>query len=414
MKVVSALGKDFPWKSDKCTYNVGSGPFTSMHMTYGDQGVGTSNDPEFQALRRNIFVDDVVYFLVETIGSTKNLYVMLTKAKKFYEVLDMPYSVAPEEKEVKMTEQEVREKQDAWKDLLAQEMMQHASSDTEVFCPLTRIKGTYETLKMLFIASHIKAYANCDEHEKYDVNNGLLLTAGADALFDKYMITISEDKDIIFSFLIQDDAELKKSLCLDQEVFKEIFTPQRMEYVKEHRRIFLEKESERRSKMCPASDIATPEQPANSADDIIANICVNLKRDEIVGLCLSDASKGTFLIAPYENIRHKKWILKERVYNTLITKKDMSDQTLGSFPDTLVLYDRYDPNNLFAYALNDCTYLKGGAMTRCPLEIDKDQSYLVYTLGNAISVNIDMGALLRHVNSKCGADAMSKLIFIKN
>ena len=407
IKIVDTLGKKFPWQPDECTYKPDSGSFTSMHMTYGDHGVGTSNDPEFQALRRNIFVDDVVYFLVETVGTTKNLYVILSKATDFYDVLGMPRPSAKTlaDKKVEMTEQEVREQQEAWKELLAQEMKQHASSDTEVFCPLTGIKGAYENLKMLFIASHIKAYADCEEHEKFDVNNGLLLSAGADALFDKYMISISEDKEILFSFLIDDDAELKKTMRLDQEVFKKIFTPERMEYVKVHRQKFFEKEKERMS----GRPLAT-----KSSGEILAELCLNLNRDELIGTCLPPATKGAFLVAPYENILHKKWIIRESLFNTLITMEDLKNTSLDSFPETIILYDKYDLTNLVAYGLNDCKYLKGDAMEGCPVEIDNEQSYLVYTLGQKKTVNIDLAALARHVDSKYGDDSTSKLIFINN
>lgn len=418
MKVVHTLGKEFPWQPDECTYTADSGPFTSMSMTYGDQGVGTSNDPEFQALRKNIFVDDVVYFLVENIGATKNLYVVLSKAQGFYEVLGMPRSSGktPEDKKTKLTESEIREEQEAWKERLAQEMKQHASSETDVFCPLTRIRGTYENLKMLFIASHIKAYADCEEHEKFDDNNGLLLSAGADALFDKYMITIGEDKEIIFSHLINDNEELKKAMRLDQEVFKQIFTPKRMEYVKVHREKFYEKEKERRLGVQSEGDnpAETDDSNTKSAEEILKDLSVNLKRDDLLGSCLAHGSKGTFLIAPYENILHKKWIIKNRMYNTLITKSAMQGATVESYPDTIVLYDKYDFKNLVAYCINDCRYQEGKDMNDNPQAVDESQIYLVYTFDKACQINLDVEALSRYIKENHDKDASSQMIYINN
>ena len=426
MKVVHTLGKEFPWQPSECTYTVASGPFTSMHMTIGPHGVGTSNDPEFQALRKNIFVDDVIYFLVETIGSIKNLYIMLSKAEKFYDILKIPTPVSGTEtleevpeaevKEVNTTEAAPREMQEAWKELLAQEMMRHASSETEVFCPLTRIRGTYENLKMLFIASHIKAYADCDEHEKFDVNNGLLLSAGADALFDKYMITIGEDKEIIFSYLIDHDDELKKAMRLDQEVFKQIFTPERMEYVKVHRQKFFEKEKERRIGVPSEDDnlVETAAVEFMSAEEILKEHSVNLKRDNLLGSCLPHGSKGTFLIAPYENILHKKWIIKNKMYNTLITKSAMQGATVESYPDTIVLYDKYDFKNLVAYCLNDCRYQEGKDMNDSPQAVDESQIYLVYTFDKACQINVDVEAISRYIKENHDKDASSQMIFINN
>lgn len=418
IKIVQALGKNFPWQPDQCTFTAGSGVFTSMHMTYGDQGVGTSNDPELQALRKNIFVDDVVYFLVETIGTAKNLYVMLSKAERFYEVLKIPHKREdpPKETKTKLTESEIREEQEAWKERLAQEMKHHASSETEVFCPLTRIRGTYENLKMLFIASHIKAYADCDEHEKFDVNNGLLLSAGADALFDKYMITIGEDKEIIFSYLIDHNDELKKAMRLDQEVFKQIFTPERMEYVKVHRQKFFEKEKERRIGVPSEDDnlVETAAVEFMSAEEILKEHSVNLKRDNLLGSCLPHGSKGTFLIAPYENILHKKWIIKNKMYNTLITKSAMQGATVESYPDTIVLYDKYDFKNLVAYCLNDCRYQEGKDMNDSPQAVDESQIYLVYTFDKACQINVDVEAISRYIKENHDKDASSQMIFINN
>lgn len=415
--VVHALGKVFPWRPEECSYVMDKGPFTSMHMTYGDHGVGTSNDPEFQALRKNVFVDDVAYFLVENLGFTKRLYIILSKAEKFYDVLSLAGKEPEPEvasSEVMTTETEVRTEQDIWKDRLAEEMMRHASSDTDVFCPLTGIRGPYEKLKMLFIASHIKAYANCEEHEKYDVNNGLLLTAGADALFDKYMITISEEKDIVFSFLIADNEELKRSLCLDKEVFREIFTSERMEYIKEHRRIFLEKERERRSKMSATSGDTIPVPSAGSVEDAMADRCVDIKRDELEGVCLSAGAEGTFLVAPYENILHKRWIIRNRMFNSLMTKADLHGASVHSCPETIVLYDKYDVDNYIAFGIDDCGYLEGSAMSGSPQTLSADQSYLIFRLGHERKVSLDINALLRHVDSKYEVDPTVELIMIKN
>ena len=256
-KVVKALGKNFPW-CGKSNYTLRNGDFTDMTMTVGNQGVGTRDDVEFQNLRRHIFANDAVCFMVETKpNGDRELFVMLEKNPKFFEVhsikndpwrktigdyLNEMQLVAGDEKKTEVTQ---RQFQNAWKQLLAKEMMKYVQSDSKVFCPFTLIKADFYKVPMLFIASHIKRHVDSDIYEKYDPNNGLLLCANADALFDKYMITIGEDKNIIFSCLINDDAELKSQLLIDHEIFKQVLNDQRMAYMAENRARFFEKETER-------------------------------------------------------------------------------------------------------------------------------------------------------------------------
>jgi hypothetical protein len=72
------------------------------------------------------------------------------------------------------------------------------------------------------------------------------LVANADALFDKFLITVSEDKELIFSFLIEDDYILKSRLLLNQSIFKNVLNEKRMNYLKFHREKFYLKEEERK------------------------------------------------------------------------------------------------------------------------------------------------------------------------
>lgn len=51
----------------------------------------------------------------------------------------------------------------------------------------------------LLIASHIKAWAESDEFERRDVNNGLLLCSPIDSLFDKHYISFFNDGTIVIS-----------------------------------------------------------------------------------------------------------------------------------------------------------------------------------------------------------------------
>lgn len=61
-------------------------------------------------------------------------------------------------------------------------------------CPITKIND-----KRLLIASHIKPWALSSDYERLDVNNGFILSAMIDRLFDEGLITFSFTKEIIIS-----------------------------------------------------------------------------------------------------------------------------------------------------------------------------------------------------------------------
>lgn len=61
-------------------------------------------------------------------------------------------------------------------------------------CPLTGISH-----KSLLVASHIKPWAVSTNEERLDPANGIILSALADRLFDKGLITFDDDGNVIFS-----------------------------------------------------------------------------------------------------------------------------------------------------------------------------------------------------------------------
>ena len=66
-----------------------------------------------------------------------------------------------------------------------------------------RITGI--TNSSLLIASHIKPWAKCNDEERLDGNNGLLLTPNADKLFDKGLISFTDDGRLLKSSAITID-----------------------------------------------------------------------------------------------------------------------------------------------------------------------------------------------------------------
>lgn len=272
-KIIEKLGKKCKPKHYEVLNLSKNDSFTELDLRHAIHGLGTSQDEEFHKLRANIFKNDVIYLLVEKNEHRKtNLFILLDKNPAFFTILGLSnkrweqykhkknQSVSSElyinelnlgtyhyeNRDQSLQTTIGREFQYKWRNALALEMMNYTSQDDMVFCPFTYISANYEDVGTLFRASHIKEFAACSEQEKYDINNGLLLTANADALFDKHLISISEDKKLLFSFLLDENHKLKSELKLFHDrVFEMILNNERMKYVEHHRETFKRKEQER-------------------------------------------------------------------------------------------------------------------------------------------------------------------------
>lgn len=87
-------------------------------------------------------------------------------------------------------------------------------------------------MKELLIASHCKPWKNCNDKERLDVNNGILLCPTHDALFDKGLIAFNDDGNIIISNKIQESQfellNINKNIKID-------FRKEQIPYIKWHR-----------------------------------------------------------------------------------------------------------------------------------------------------------------------------------
>ncbi len=269
-KVFDKLGKHpTSWNYDEYGIEL-SGKFTPIKLTHAIHGLGTSEDEVFKNLRRSIFKSDILCILLRRKKDKKEVYIMLEKNPRF--VTLRGESNASWEKFVNnCNKQEMfnllkkndlsagevektRKNQGKWKNLLAEEMMSYTTTDDEIFCPLTYITANYSSAATLFRASHIKAFNECNVDEAFDINNGILMIANADALFDKHLITISDDGEIIFSFLLEKDGKLIQELRLTERVFKAILNNKRNEYLKIHREVFENKENKRKMRLNMEND----------------------------------------------------------------------------------------------------------------------------------------------------------------
>ena len=258
--VFEKLNKEVNWNYEKYKVKLTDTEFTPIQISYAIHGLGIEENEEFHKLRRSMFKGDSFMCLIkQDITNDKyELYILLEKNPIFFTIIGEgnkaweKYLTLKNIKDLqKLVRQDQLTKEDSeksrslqgkWKDMLAAEMMNYTSSENEVFCPFTYISADYSNLKTLFRASHIKEFAKCDLDETYDINNGLLLCANADALFDKHLISVDKNKNIIFSFCLKQDAKLLQMLHLNSGIFDTILNEKRMEYLKEHRRIFEEKE----------------------------------------------------------------------------------------------------------------------------------------------------------------------------
>lgn len=96
----------------------------------------------------------------------------------------------------------------------------------------------------LLIASHIKPYSEAEDREKYDLDNGLILTPTFDKLFDRYLISFKDDGTIILSESLDND-DLRHLKITGEEVLRnEKITPNIRKYLEHHRQKFEQKENE--------------------------------------------------------------------------------------------------------------------------------------------------------------------------
>ena len=101
-------------------------------------------------------------------------------------------------------------------------------------CPLTDLD-----VRSLLIASHIKPWSKCNNEERLDPFNGLMLAPNIDALFDSGLITFDTDGTIKISPKI--DLENQKRLGISPDMKLKI-EPESEKYFEYHRNHVFQKE----------------------------------------------------------------------------------------------------------------------------------------------------------------------------
>lgn len=271
-KVFSKLNKSISPRSRSWDFNsldvkLNNEQFTPIYLHVAVHGLGMEVDSDFHKIRHHLFKGDTLLLLFELNPNGNKMFLLFEKNPIFFSLIGETNTsyVKYQERirrrlisritsksnavEIEDIENEVtRQEQSAWRNMLANEMMAYTQEPRQIFCPLTYITADYDKLGSLFVASHIKGFSdpNTTNEEKYDINNGIIICANADALFDKHLITINQNKQIVFSFLLDDDIRLKSQLLLMQPIFQPILNENRMKYLAYHELVFNRKEEERR------------------------------------------------------------------------------------------------------------------------------------------------------------------------
>ena len=86
----------------------------------------------------------------------------------------------------------------------------------------------------LLIASHIKPWSVCEDNERVDIENGLLLSANMDKLFDCGLITFSNTGKLSISSFVGSENENKLHISKDINVDLKA-SKQLLKYLEYHR-----------------------------------------------------------------------------------------------------------------------------------------------------------------------------------
>ena len=231
--------------------------YTLVDVHIAVHGLGIKNDNELHNLRKNIFAKDKMCVLIEKdMNGSYRLYFMFYRNPKFYLLnnISMPsFLISDIDNEEDEKHQESRKGQTRWRNTLAEYALTLSVDDTsKVVCPFTLVEVSYPAEATLLRASHIKAYAECknddgsiNNDEAYDIDNGFLVTANVDALFDKYLISVKDDGTVVTSKTISDSLVFD-DLGIQRKIKPEYISEKKKKYLAFHKEKFDEREKKAR------------------------------------------------------------------------------------------------------------------------------------------------------------------------
>ena len=207
---------------------------TLMTINTSDYPYGYITKQDLERQYKEIDVEDFFQRKYNQVGHLKNVLSKLDDMAIHDNVLyfktDAERLFGDEE-----TKKEVRDPylQRVYKSELEEESCIHFECET----PKCMLEGLSHPV---LIASHIKPYSHCknNEDERFDVNNGLLLSKDFDSLFDLGYMTFDSDGRIIPSDVLGTD--LKNHLSRFR-LHSDFINPKRMDYMRYHRNFVFNK-----------------------------------------------------------------------------------------------------------------------------------------------------------------------------
>ena len=207
---------------------------TLMTINTSDYPKGYITKQDLERQYKEIDVEDFFQRKYNQVGHLKNVLSKLDDMAIHDNVLyfktDAERLFGDEE-----TKQEVRDPylQRVYKSELEEESCIHFECEL----PKCMLEGLSHPV---LIASHIKPYSHCknNEDERFDVNNGLLLSKDFDSLFDLGYITFDANGIIIPSNVLGYDL---KNYLSRFRLHRDFINPKRMDYMKYHRNFVFNK-----------------------------------------------------------------------------------------------------------------------------------------------------------------------------
>lgn len=226
------------WKQGTCDYQ-------KISLSTGVHGIGSHHDDVFHKLRGNIFARDKMLIACKKnkqFTEKYDIYFMFFRNPKFFKLMGLgikEYSSHLFQDGLDASKEESRAGQSKWRDMLAEFDISDNDSDV-VKCPISGLEVVYLKEGTILRASHIKEYSKCKDElgkikieEAYDINNGLLVSADVDALFDKHLISINPNNgEIEYSKFIS--SNLKRQLHFNKKIDKKYISNERKVYLEYH------------------------------------------------------------------------------------------------------------------------------------------------------------------------------------
>jgi len=117
---------------------------------------------------------------------------------------------------------------------IAQSLFRNSLIKNLKMCPLTQIND-----HRLLVASHIKPWCVSNNQERVDINNGLIFSPTIDKLFDRGLISFTQNKELMVSPSISSD-NIKKLNLYEGKKYDLLKIENRENYLQFHReKIFI-------------------------------------------------------------------------------------------------------------------------------------------------------------------------------